>query len=303
MTENKKTYPPKEKTVEKKTEKKTTSETNQKDSIYQTKKTYSKKYNMRKADLNGELSRTLSTTIQNLSKEENMLTQAQSNNFKWENWATYLNKNISTIQQTKLSEKSDKTLGDSTINDTEYLNSTSLTLSYVLKNLTDERELREQYEWRIPTNAEMGDKIITVSPIAEILNIYEKKVQIWNKKYDKWTALDGMIKAYRSYYNVEREKDLMYQLLLLARARKDWLESIMGWEIVRDILEAYSQNITIGSTGFRKLEILFDSDAMLNYKELIESRNKNSEYYKKEKRNYKSSDKRKNYNKYNNSNF
>jgi len=256
---------------------------------------------MRKADLNGELSRTLSTTIQNLSKEENMLTQ--SNNFKWENWATYLNKNISTIQQTKLSEKSDKTLGDSTINDTEYQNSTSLTLSYVLKNLTDERELREQYEWRIPTNAEMGDKIITVSPIAEILDIYEKKVQVWNKKYDKWTALDGMIKAYRSYYNVEREKDLMYQLLLLARARKDWLESIMGWEIVRDILEAYSQNITIGSTGFRKLEILFDSDAMLNYKELIESRNKNSEYYKKEKRSYKSSDKRKNYNKYNNSNF
>lgn len=301
MTENKKTYIPKEKTVEKKIEKKVTSETNQKDSTYQTKKTYSKKYNMRKADLNGELSRTLSTTIQNLSKEENMLTQ--SNNFKWENWATYLNKNISTIQQTKLSEKSDKTLGDSTINDTEYQNSTSLTLSYVLKNLTDERELREQYEWRIPTNAEMGDKIITVSPIAEILDIYEKKVQVWNKKYDKWTALDGMIKAYRSYYNVEREKDLMYQLLLLARARKDWLESIMGWEIVRDILEAYSQNITIGSTGFRKLEILFDSDAMLNYKELIESRNKNSEYYKKEKRSYKSSDKRKNYNKYNNSNF
>jgi len=282
MTENKKTYAPKEKTVEKKIEKKATPETNQKDSTYQTKKTYSKKYNMRKADLNGELSRTLSITIQNLSKEENMLTQ--SNNFKWENWATYLNKNISTIQQTKLSEKSDKTLGDSTINDTEYQNSTSLTLSYVLKNLTDERELREQYEWRIPTNAEMGDKIITISPIAEILDIYEKKVQVWNKKYDKWTALDGMIKAYRSYYNVEREKDLMYQLLLLARARKDWLESIMGWEIVRDILEAYSQNITIGSTGFRKLEILFDSDAMLNYKELIESRNKNSEYYKKEKK-------------------
>jgi len=102
-----------------------------------------------------------------------------------------------------------------------------------------------------------------------------------------------MIKAYRSYYNVEREKDLMYQLLLLARARKDWLESIMGWEIVRDILEAYSQNITIGSTGFRKLEILFDSDAMLNYKELIESRNRNGEFYKKEKRSYKSSDKRK----------
>jgi len=171
--ENKKTYVPKEKTVEKKVEKKTTSETNQKDSTYQTKKTYSKKYNMRKADLNGELNKTLGATIQNLSKEENMLSQI--NNFNWENWSTYLNKNISTIQQTKIGDKAERTLGDVTLNDTEYYNSHFLTLSYVLKNLTDERELREQYEWRIPTNAEMGDKIITVSPIAEILNIYEKK--------------------------------------------------------------------------------------------------------------------------------